>query len=68
MYRSADAGAKYVSFYKGIGALPGCCLAGPADILAEVREWRQRMGGTLFGLWPNAASALTCTAPVKWRP
>ena len=48
----------YVSFYKGIGALPGCCVAGPADIIAEVREWRQRMGGTLFGLWPNAASAL----------
>ncbi len=50
----------YVSFYKGIGALAGCCVAGPADILAEVREWRQRMGGTLFGLWPNAASALSC--------
>ena len=50
----------YVSFYKGIGALPGCCVAGPADTIAEVREWRQRMGGTLFGLWPNAASALTC--------
>src|ERR1700745_3393367 len=25
----------YVSFYKGIGALAGCCLAGPADVLAE---------------------------------
>src|SRR5216684_3243909 len=50
----------YVSFYKGIGALPGCCVAGPADILAEVREWRERMGGTLHGLWPNAASALSC--------
>jgi threonine aldolase len=50
----------YVSFYKGIGALPGCCLAGPADIVAEAREWRRRMGGTLFGLWPNAASALSC--------
>jgi threonine aldolase len=50
----------YVSFYKGIGALPGCCVAGPADVIAEVREWRQRMGGTLFGLWPAAASALTC--------
>jgi threonine aldolase len=50
----------YVSFYKGIGALPGCCVAGPADIVAEVREWRLRMGGTLFGLWPAAASALTC--------
>jgi threonine aldolase len=49
----------YVSFYKGIGALPGCCIAGPTDLVAEVREWRHRMGGTLFGLWPNAASALT---------
>ncbi len=50
----------YVSFYKGIGALPGCCVAGPAEIVADVREWRQRMGGMLFGLWPNAASALHC--------
>jgi threonine aldolase len=50
----------YVSFYKGLGALPGCCVAGPADIIAEVREWRHRMGGTLHGLWPGAASALTC--------
>ncbi len=50
----------YVSFYKGIGALAGCCLAGPEDVVAEVREWRSRMGGTLFGLWPGAASALHC--------
>jgi threonine aldolase len=50
----------YVSFYKGIGALAGCAVAGPADVVAEVREWRGRMGGTLFGLWPGAASALTC--------
>lgn len=52
--------AAYVSFYKGIGALPGCCLAGPSDVVAEVKEWRRRMGGTLFGLWPGAASALGC--------
>ena len=50
----------YVSFYKGLGALSGCCLAGPEDVVAEVREWRRRMGGTLFGLWPGAASALHC--------
>ena len=50
----------YVSFYKGIGALPGSCVAGPADVIAQVRDWRKRMGGTLFGLWPNAASALSC--------
>jgi len=47
----------YVSFYKGIGALPGCCVAGPAADVAEVREWRRRLGGTLHGLWPAAASA-----------
>ncbi len=52
----------YVSFYKGIGALPGCCVAGPAEVIGQVREWRQRMGGTLYGLWPNAASALSCLA------
>lgn len=49
----------YVSFYKGVGALAGCAVAGEPDVLAEVREWRHRMGGTLYGLWPLAASALT---------
>jgi threonine aldolase len=50
----------YVSFYKGIGALAGCCIAGPEDVIAQVRDWRRRMGGTLHDLWPNAASALSC--------
>lgn len=49
----------YVSFYKGVGALAGCCVGGDAALVAEVREWRRRMGGTLYGLWPQAASALT---------
>ena len=48
----------YVSFYKGIGALPGCCVVGSADVVAQVRQWRRRLGGTLHGLWPAAASAL----------
>ncbi len=52
----------YVSFYKGIGALPGCCVAGPLDVIEQVREWRRRMGGTLYGLRSNAASALTLLA------
>ena len=52
----------YVSFYKGIGALPGCCVAGPEEVIGQVREWRRRMGGTLYGLWPGAASALSCLA------
>jgi threonine aldolase len=49
----------YVSFYKGLGALAGCCLAGEADVIAQARAWRTRHGGTLFGMWPNAASAMT---------
>ncbi len=48
----------YVSFYKGIGALAGCCVVGSPDVVAQVRDWRRRLGGTLYGLWPAAASAL----------
>jgi threonine aldolase len=47
----------YVSFYKGVGALPGCCVAGTAGDVAQVKEWRRRLGGTLYALWPAAASA-----------
>jgi threonine aldolase len=49
----------YVSFYKGLGGITGCALVGEADVVAEVVEWRRRHGGTLFALWPYAASALT---------
>jgi threonine aldolase len=49
----------YVSFYKDLGALSGSGLAGPEDVIAEAREWRLRHGGTLFAMWPYAASALT---------
>ena len=49
----------YVSFYKQIGALAGAAVAGPEDVIAEVREWRKRHGGTVFSMWPHAASALT---------
>jgi threonine aldolase len=48
----------YVSLYKGLGGLAGCCLAGGDDVIAETRLWRRRHGGTLFGMWPNAASGL----------
>ncbi len=48
----------YVSFYKQLGGLPGSCVAGPEDVVAEVPEWRRRHGGTVYGMWPNAASAL----------
>ena len=48
----------YVSFYKGLGALSGCCLVGDEAFIALAREWRSRHGGTLFALWPYAAAAL----------
>jgi threonine aldolase len=49
----------YVSFYKGLGGIAGCALAGELDVVAQVREWRRRHGGTIYALWPYAASALT---------
>ena len=48
----------YVSLYKQLGGITGAVLAGPEDVVAEVREWRKRHGGTLYALWPYAASAL----------
>lgn len=54
----------YVSFYKGIGGVTGSCLAGPTDLIAEAREWRHRHGGTLFAMWPYAAS---CLAALRLR-
>jgi threonine aldolase len=48
----------YVSFYKGLGGIAGCCVAGAADVVAEISEWRTRHGGRLFGMWPYAAAAL----------
>jgi threonine aldolase len=47
----------YVSFYKGVGALAGAMLLGPADFIAEARVWRRRQGGTLVQLHPLVASA-----------
>lgn len=47
----------YVSFYKGIGALPGAMLLGPADFIQEANCWRRRQGGTLYTVLPNLVSA-----------
>lgn len=49
----------YVSFYKGLGGIAGCCVAGPTDVVAELADWRTRHGGRLYAMWPYAASALT---------
>jgi threonine aldolase len=55
---AALADSVYVSFYKGLGGLAGACLAGEAEVVAEARRWRTRMGGTLFHLTPFAVAAL----------
>ncbi len=47
----------YVSFYKGIGALPGAMLLGPADLIGEAKVWQRRSGGNLHTMTPNWASA-----------
>lgn len=49
----------YVSFYKGLGGLGGCCVAGDRDVIDELSVWRTRHGGRIFMMWPYAASALT---------
>jgi threonine aldolase len=49
----------YVSFYKGLGGIAGCCVAGESDVIEELSVWRTRHGGRAFGLWPYAASALS---------
>lgn len=47
----------YVSFYKGVGAIAGAALAGPADVIAEARVWQIRHGGRLVHLYPYVLAA-----------
>ena len=55
---AALADTVYVSFYKGLRGLAGAAVAGPEDVIAEVRLWRSRHGGTLWTMLPYAVSAL----------
>lgn len=48
----------YVSFYKALGAFAGAAVAASADVVADVRRWRRRMGGEMFQMTPYALSAL----------
>lgn len=47
----------YVSFYKGINALTGAMLLGPADFIEESRTWLRRHGGNLYHMHPFVVSA-----------
>ena len=43
---------------RGSAGLAGAAVVGDEDVVDELRAWRQRMGGTLFGMTPYAVSAL----------
>ena len=55
---AALADSVYVSFYKTLGGISGAALAGPAEVMTEVRAWRHRYGGQVFQQWPAALAAL----------
>ena len=55
---AALANSVYVSFYKGLGGLAGCALAGPADFIEDTTVWRTRHGANLFQAYPYALAAL----------
>lgn len=52
----------YVSFYKGLGGIAGCALAGPASFVAEARVWQRRHGGNVVQLYPYVLSARAALA------
>jgi threonine aldolase len=55
---SALADSVYVSFYKGLGGLGGCVLAGSAELIQAARPWRNRYGGDLAIAFPFIVTAL----------
>jgi threonine aldolase len=48
----------YVSFYKGLGGLAGCALAGTERFIREARVWQARHGGFLPTSFAEVISAL----------
>lgn len=55
---AALADTVYVSFYKGLGGMGGCVLAGPAEFIQATRPWRNRYGGDLAIAFPFIVTAL----------
>lgn len=55
---AALADSVYVSFYKGLGGLAGCVLAGSVDFIAATAPWQTRLAGNVFTLHPFVLSAL----------
>ena len=55
---AALADSVYVSFYKGLGGLAGCVLAGPADFIEKAQLWKTRLAGNVYTVFPYVLSAL----------
>ena len=55
---AALADSVYVSFYKGLGGLAGCVLAGPADFVEKAQLWKTRLAGNVYTVFPYVLSAL----------
>ena len=55
---AALADTVYVSFYKGLGGMGGCVLAGSKAAIAAARPWRNRYGGDLYTIFPFVITAL----------
>lgn len=55
---AALADSVYVSFYKGLGGLAGCVLAGAEDFIADVDPWQTRLAGNVHTVYPFVLSAL----------
>jgi len=54
---AALADSVYVSFYKGLGGLAGCVLAGPSDFIQATAPWQTRLAGNVFTVHPFVLSA-----------
>jgi threonine aldolase len=55
---AALADSVYVSFYKGLGGLAGCVLAGSEEFIQATAPWQTRLAGNLFTVHPFVLSAL----------
>jgi len=53
----ALADSVYVSFYKGLGGLAGCVLAGERRFIDATASWRHRHGSELWSAYPYAIAA-----------
>jgi threonine aldolase len=54
---AALADSVYVSFYKGLGGMGGCALAGSKEFVEQAKFWGKRHGGSLFTVFPYVLSA-----------